>query len=89
MLYNDYMHKVIAMLFKNLLAFLVGSTLGMLATIVFAEPLLKSILTKDMGLGVIVLAPFFLIFYSIIFGGLSGIVAIIIYNTIKFFRSRK
>ncbi|MBI5742398.1 MAG: hypothetical protein HZA25_00985 [Candidatus Niyogibacteria bacterium] len=74
---------------KNLLVFLIGDAIGMLATIVFAEPLLNSVLTKNMGLGVIVLAPFFLIFYSIIFGGLSGVIAVAIYNAVKIFKKNR
>ncbi len=71
------------MLFRNIMAFLAGGLLGIFTVVVFAEPLLKYAINKDVGLGIIALAPIIIIMYSLIFGTIGGILGIIIYNLFR------
>jgi len=71
------------------LAFLVGALLAITATLLCAEPLLKATIKQDVGLGIIAVAPAFIVIYSIIFGVAGGIIAVIIYNLIGFTKRRK
>ena len=61
-------YKIFLAVIKNLLAFLAGGILGVLAVLLLAKPLVESAITKDIGLGVIALAPAILVIYAIGFG---------------------
>ena len=82
-------YKIFKIFLKNFIAFLVGGVLSVPITLLLARPLLESALNKDVGLGVIVLAPALILIYSILFGIAGGIAGIIIYNLIKFFKRKK
>jgi len=68
---------------------LAGAILGVLVVIIFTEPLLRHSITKDVGLGVIALAPAIIIIYLILFGLIGGILGVIIYNLIKTYKQRR
>ena len=76
-------YKLLAVVFKNLAVFLVGGVMGAVATLLFAEPLLKATIKQDVGLGIIAIAPALLVIYSLILGLAGGFLAIIIYNLTK------
>ena len=76
--------KIFFFIVKNLLAFLAGSVLGVLTVIIFAEPLIARAINKDIGLGIIAVAPILLAFHFIIFGTIGGIIAVILYNVARF-----
>lgn len=76
-------YKTLFVILKNILAFIAGGIAGMAITLLFARPLLESAIKKDVGLGIIALAPVVLIIYSIIFGIIGGISGIIVYNLFK------
>lgn len=86
---KQQIYKLSRAIFKNILAFAVGGILGIATTLLFAKQLLESAINKDVGLGIIALAPVLLIIYAIIFGAIGGIIGIIIYNLNKFFKRRK
>lgn len=78
-----------SVLLKNFLAFLTGGLLGIAATLLCIEPLLKATIKQDVGLGIIAVAPTFIVIYAVIFGIIGGITAVIIYNLINFIRRKK
>ena len=81
--------KVFFTIFKNLLAFLAGGILSVLTTLLFAKPILEFAVKKDVGLSIVALAPVLILIYSILFGIVGGLLGIVIYNLIKFFKRRK
>lgn len=81
-------YKILITILKNILAFLAGAILGVLIELFFIKFILVSTLTKDVGLGVIALSPVVIIIYSILFGGLGGILGIIVYNLIRYFKRK-
>ncbi|MBI5045858.1 MAG: hypothetical protein HZC14_02575 [Candidatus Niyogibacteria bacterium] len=83
------LYKIFAVLFKNLLAFVAGGVLGLFAVALFAKPLLERVATKDVGLGIIALAPAILIIYAVIFASIGGIITVVIYNLIKFIKRKR
>ena len=74
---------------KNSLAFLTGGVLSVLATLIFAKPILEFTINKDVGLGIVALAPVLIIIYSMIFGVAGGLLGIIIYNFIRYFKRKR
>lgn len=81
--------KILKTIFKNILAFLAGGILGILSALLYAVPLLEHAVKKDVGLGVIVVAPVLIVFYGILFGTAGGILAIILYNLIKYIKRKR
>lgn len=86
---REKIYFIFIRLIKNLAVFLIGAALGVLATFMYAEPLLKSAIPKDVGLGVIALAPLLILFYAMFFGAIGGTIAIVLYYAIKIVRSRR
>lgn len=82
-------HIIVLTVIKNLLAFLAGGVLGALAIFIFAEPILKFAIKKDVGLGIIAVAPAVLIIYAIVFTVTGGVICIIVYNVLKLLRLRR
>ncbi|MEK7647261.1 MAG: hypothetical protein AAB378_02710 [Patescibacteria group bacterium] len=82
-------YKILIALLKNILAFAVGGILGLFTVVLFAKPLLEHIATKDVGLGIIALAPVVLLISAFIFAAIGGITAVIAYNVIKFIKYKK
>lgn len=80
------MGKILKIIGKNVLAFLGGAVLGIIAVIVFFLP--KALERVD-SLAVIALVPVFLIIYGIIGIIVGGLLGVVIYNTLKFIRRRK
>ena len=80
--------KIISILYKNFIVFVIGGLLGIIITIIFIKPLLSSTIKTDVGVSIIALIPTLITIYSIIFGFAGGILAIIIYNLIKIFRKK-
>ncbi len=70
---------------KNVLAFLTGAIIGLIVniTLVFPSAVQKIASEKDVGLGIIALAPVLFIIYGIISILIGGFLAIVIYNIIK------
>lgn len=85
---RQQIYKLSHAILKNILAFIVGGVLGIAATLLFAKQLLESAINKDVGLGVIALAPVLLIIYAVIFGAIGGIIGIVVYN-LKFLKHKK
>ncbi|MDO8443080.1 MAG: hypothetical protein Q7S81_02390 [bacterium] len=83
------LYKILSVLLKNLLIFLIGGLLAIAATLLCAEPLLKAAIKQDVGLGIIAVAPVLIVIYGIIFGIAGGIISVITYNLIKFIKQRK
>lgn len=83
------LYKILITLLKNILVFAAGGVLGLVAVVLFAKPLLERVLTKDVGLGIIALAPVMLLLYAIVFATIGGIIAVILYNVIRFIRRKK
>lgn len=75
--------KIFLALIKNILAFLMGALFAISIIILFAEPILKHSINKNVGLGIIALAPAVIIIYSVFFGTGGGILGIVIYNLIR------
>ena len=78
-------YKIFLAVIKNLLAFLAGGILGVLAVLLLAKPLVESAITKDIGLGVIALAPAILVIYAIGFGTAGGVLGVVGYNVFRLF----
>ena len=81
--------KILKIAFKNLLAFIVGVVFSVAMTLLFAKQLLEPIFEKDIGLGIIAVAPIMLFIYLIMFGIAGGTFAVIIYNVIRFIKWRR
>ena len=73
----------LAVFAKNALAFIAGGSAGVFAVIVCAEPLLRYTITKDVGLGIIALAPVALLLYIVLFGFIGSVLGVLIYNVIR------
>ncbi len=88
------MTKILRMLWKNLIAFLIGAGIGAVTVVLFVFPsaLKESLADKEPGtviVGALALAPVLLIIYGvlgIIFGGLA---ALIVYNIVKLVLRKK
>ncbi|MFH1193551.1 MAG: hypothetical protein V1661_00990 [bacterium] len=80
--------KILKIILKNFLVFAGGGVFGAVLSIVLMKYLLAISITKDVGLGIIALAPVMIIFWAFIFGIGGGLMAIIIYNVIKIWRGR-
>lgn len=87
--FNQKFRKILSIAVKNFFAFLIGGVSGAAAALLLIEPLLKYSIKKDVGLGIIAVAPFLIIFYLILFGVAGGALGIIVYNLIKFFKRKK
>lgn len=81
--------KVLSFILKNFLIFLTGGVLGLLSVLIFAEPLLEHSIKKDVGFGVIAVAPLLLVLYGILFWLGGGILAVAVYHLIRSFAKRK
>ncbi|MFC1732901.1 hypothetical protein ACFL6I_21585 [candidate division KSB1 bacterium] len=81
--------KIIKSLLRNLLAFIVGALIGGVTTLLFARKLLESLSEKDIGLGVIAVAPIMILMYLIMFGTLGGVLAVIIYNIRRYIKKKR
>ncbi len=68
---------------------MIGAAIGILMVFIKAEPLLRSAIPKDIGLGVIAVAPILILFYAMFFGTIGGVIAIVLYYVIKFLRGRR
>jgi len=77
--------KILKAIGKNALAFLTGAIIGLIINAVFIFPsaVQKVASEKDIGLGIIALAPALFIIYGIISIIIGGFLAIVIYNIIK------
>ncbi len=77
--------KILKTIGKNVLTFLVGAIIGLIVniTLVFPSAIQKIASEKDVGLGIIALAPVLFIIYGIISIVIGGFLAIVIYNIIK------
>ncbi len=77
--------KILKTIGKNVFVFLVGAVIGLIIDIAFVFPsaIEKVAIEKDVGLGIIALAPVFFIIYGIISVVIGGFLAILIYNIIK------
>ncbi len=82
------MHKIILGIVKNLFAFIGGGIAGLLATLIFAEPILKFAIKKDVGLGIIAVAPAVLVIYAIVLAVVGGVLGIIVYNVVRWLRRK-
>jgi hypothetical protein len=60
-----------------------------ITTLLCAKPLLELAIKKDIGLGIIAIAPVLILIYSIIFGIIGGFIAITIYNLAKFINRKR
>ena len=88
------MAKILKVLWKNIVAFLIGAAIGTVTVVLFVFPsaLKESLADKEPGtviVGAIALAPVLLIIYGvlgIIFGGLA---ALIVYNIAKLVLRKK
>ncbi len=87
--FRQKFYKIFFAVIKNLSAFLAGSFLGILTMMLFARSLLERTITKDIGLGIIAIAPVLLLFYSIAFGVIGGVIAIIVYNLARFIKRKR
>jgi hypothetical protein len=83
------LYPVFIWLLKNLLIFLIGGAMGVAGTILFADPLLRHAIPKNIGLGVIAVAPILILLYAMFFGTIGGVIAIVLYYLVKFIRSRQ
>jgi len=77
------MNKIFLTILKNIGAFLIGGVLGILSLIIFISPILEWTIKKDIGLGIIAVAPAIILIYVIIFGIGGGILGVGIYNFAK------
>ncbi len=77
--------KILKTIGKNVFVFLVGAVIGLIIniTVVFPSAIEKVALEKDVGLGIIALAPVLFIIYGIISIVIGGFLAILVYNIIK------
>lgn len=77
--------KILKAIGKNALTFLVGAVIGLIIniTVIFPSAIQKVASEKDVGLGIIALAPVLFIIYGIISIVIGGFLAIVIYNIIK------
>ena len=74
---------------KNLAVFLSGAVLGVLIIAFWpGKPPLALLGNKDIGLGIIALIPVLFI-YFVVAGLAGGVLGVIIYNLVKFFRREK
>ncbi|PIR66988.1 MAG: hypothetical protein COU51_01055 [Parcubacteria group bacterium CG10_big_fil_rev_8_21_14_0_10_36_14] len=71
---------------KNIGVFLFGGIIGIIFSLVLMKGLLVISISKDVGLGIIALAPIFMIFWIIALGFFGGVMAIIIYQLIRFLK---
>lgn len=83
------LYKILVTLFKNLLAFAIGGVLGLIAVALSTKPLLERVATKDVGLGIIALAPALLAIYAIAFATIGGVIAVIVFNIIRLIRRKR
>ncbi len=70
------------------MSFITGGAFGIFLTVIFAEPLLRFAIKRDIGLATVALAPIVIILYALIFGTIGGILGIIIYNIVKHYRRK-
>lgn len=81
-------YNVVLAIVKFFLAFIGGGVLGLIALVVFAEPILKFTIKKDIGLGVIAAAPAVLVIYAVVLGVAGGVLGIVVYNVIRWYRRK-
>jgi hypothetical protein len=86
---RQQLYYIFIWLLKNLLIFMVGAALGIFVVFINADSLLKAAIPKDIGLGVIAVAPILILFYAMFFGTIGGVIAILLYYVIKFLRGRR
>ncbi|MFC1612313.1 hypothetical protein ACFL29_00485 [Patescibacteria group bacterium] len=81
--------KILKIILKNFLAFLIGGVVGVaVALLFFVGSILEQMAAKT-GLAIVALGPVVIIIYSIIFGALGGVLGIILYNIIKLINKRR
>jgi hypothetical protein len=85
---KEKIFKILKALIKNIFVFIGGFIAGSIIVFIFAGKLLAPLAEKDIGLGVIAVAPIMILLYIIMFGTLGGVLAVIIYN-IRRYRKRK
>ena len=73
---------------KNFLAFLAGGVAGVMGVILYAWPLLEAAIKKDVGLGIIIVAPVIFMMYAIVFGTLGGVAGVLVYNGVKLIKRK-
>ena len=74
---------------KNAFVFLGSGVFSFVVIFSFSKKSILGLLNnKDMGLSAVVLAPVFLI-YFVVFGIAGGMLGVIIYNLVKFFKRQK
>jgi len=81
--------KFFKALLKNILVFIFGAVLGMATTLIFIKQLLEPLADKDIGLGIIAVAPIMIFFYLIMFGLTGGTIALIYYNVRKYIKKKR
>jgi len=79
--------NIIKIIGKNFLAFIVGGILGILGTLIIVPIVLQRSL-EGKSIGAIALIPVFFIIYGIFGIIIGGVLGIIVYNLIKYFRNR-
>ncbi len=77
--------KILKTIGKNAISFLAGAVIGLIVniTLVFPSAIQKVASEKDVGLGIIALAPVLFIIYGIISIVIGGFLAIVIYNIVR------
>lgn len=88
------MIKILSLLWKNLIAFLIGGAIGAVTVVLFVFPsaLKESLADKEpeaVIVGALALAPVLLIIYGVLGIILGGLAALIIYNTVKLVLRKK
>ncbi len=78
--------SILKLIAKNIAAFLVGSILGLLSTLIIVPIALQNSLEGKSALGAIALIPVLFIIYGILGIVIGGILGIILYNL---FRKKK
>lgn len=81
--------KVVRTILKNFLVFISGGVLGAAVCLLFLRPLLQAGIKKDVGLGIIAVAPVITIFYLLLFFAGGGIAGILFYNVYRIFYKKR
>jgi len=77
--------KIFKTIWKNVRIFLIGAVIGLIinTVVVFPSAIQKVASEKDVGLGIIALAPALFIIYGIISIVIGGFLAIVMYNIVR------
>ncbi|MFC1686901.1 hypothetical protein ACFL0E_00915 [Nanoarchaeota archaeon] len=79
--------KVIKVILKNFLVFTLGGFVGLIIGVILAMIWMKTA-GPSVGLGIIALAPFMLVLFSLMGFVIGGVLGLIIYNIIKIKRRK-